>query len=310
MPRIVQIALPSKQTNGVIDDIKGLEELISLRVQRDISIKPSGDVITLSITDRYLHNLMLLMNKRGLLTDPNVSVTTSQPLSIISQPSSIEITNDRSEAIWEEMQATISRESNMTINNLIIMFISGILATIGIATNALHIVIGAMVIAPGFEPIIRISLGATTQNIDWRHGIIDTAKCYLMMITGAVITTFILVALGKSPLGGEDSYLPAGVLISYWTTITFPSLLVSAVASIAGALVIATHRSVLTVGVMIALALVPAATITGMALATGDLNIAGKAAFRWLIEVGFIILFPLLVFYWKKASVHKRSMHT
>lgn len=72
-----------------------------------------------------------------MLQDPLVSVTSSQPLSIISQPSAIEITNDSSEATWEEMQVMISRESNMTINSLIVMSISGILSKVDIAMNAL-----------------------------------------------------------------------------------------------------------------------------------------------------------------------------
>lgn len=308
MPRIVEIALPSKQTDPLISEIKKLKQLISLRVQRGISLHPSGDVITLEITDRSLHGLMQLLNKRRMLQDPDVSVTTSQPLSIISKPSAIEITNDSSEAIWEEMQIMISRESNMTVNSLIIMSISGVLAAIGIATNALHIVIAAMVIAPGFEPITRIALGVITRNIAWRKGITDTAKGYAVMIIAAAITTVILQAAGKNPLSGEASYLPAGVLISYWTSITFPSLLITAAASIAGPLLIATHRSILTAGVMIALALVPAATITGMALVMGEVDVAGKAFLRWLIEVSLVTIFSLLIFIWKKASVHKRRM--
>lgn len=309
MPRIVEIAVPSDQTDTLISEIKGLKQLISLRVQRGISIHPEGDVVTLEVTDRSLHGLMQLLDKRGMLQDPGVSFTSSQPLSIISKESAMEITNDTSEATWEEMQVTISKESNMTPNGLGIMLISGVLATIGIATNALHIVIAAMVIAPGFEPIVRIALGVITRNITWRKGIIDTAKGYAMIIIGSAVTTFILQAAGKNPMGGEASYLPAGVLVSYWTSLAFPSLLITSAASIAGVLVIITNRSILTAGVMIALALVPTATITGIALVTGELDIAGKAFLRWLIEVSFIAIFSLLIFIWKKSKVHKRRMY-
>ncbi len=310
MPRKVEIALPSGQTDDFIAEVKRLKELISLRVQRNISVQPAGDVVSLEITDRNLPTLLQLLEKREMLKDSKVSVTTSQPLSVISKPSSLEITNDRSEAIWEEMQATIIKESNMTLNSMIIMLIAGILASIGIATNALHLVIGAMVIAPGFEPLVRIALGAITENVDWRKGLVDTSKGYLMVIVGAAISTWVLQASGKNPLGGETSYLPAGVLISYWTSITFPSLLVSAVASVAGGLVIATHRSILTAGVMIALALVPTATVMGMGIATGELYIAWKAFLRWIIEIGFVTLISALVFTWKKYSVHRRRMAT
>lgn len=120
-----------------VPEIKGLKELISLRVQRGISIHPSGEVITLEITDRPLYDLRQLLHRWHMLQDPHASFLSSQPLSISSQPLAIEITNDCSAGKWEEMQVMISRESNMTINSLIVMSISGILSKVDIAMNAL-----------------------------------------------------------------------------------------------------------------------------------------------------------------------------
>ncbi|MBM3492617.1 MAG: hypothetical protein FJX68_19690 [Alphaproteobacteria bacterium] len=48
------------------------------------------------------------------------------------------------------MELVIGKNSNMTGNALLVMLAAGVLAAIGIATNALHIVIGAMLIAPGY----------------------------------------------------------------------------------------------------------------------------------------------------------------
>lgn len=76
----------------------------------------------------------------------------------------------------------------------------------------------------------------------------------------------------------------------------------------AGALVVATNRSVLTIGVMIALSLVPTAAITGMALVTGDWALSGRGLLRWLIEVGSVALFSTLVFIWKRVQVQQRKM--
>lgn len=308
MPRKVEIALPSAQTDEVIEEIRNIKEVISLRLQQDVSLQPSGDVIQLEVTDRSLHSLMQLLNKRKMLQDPQVSVTTSQPLSIISQPASLEITNDTSEATWEEMQSMISRESNMTANGMLTMIVAGIIATVGISTNALHLVIGAMVVAPGFEPIVRIPLGLITDNVTWKRGVTDILKGYAALIVAAALTTLALQALGQDTLDGKASYLAEGALLSYWTKISMTSVIVSAAAGFAGALVIAAHKSVLTAGVMIALALIPSATLLGMALAEGEFYIAQQAALRWLLDVALVAAFSLLVFLWKKYSVHRRNM--
>lgn len=71
---------------------------------------------------------------------------------------------------------------------------------------------------------------------------------------------------------------------------------------------IATHRSVLTSGVMIALALIPSAVIFSMGLMTGRLDIAIKGLQRWLIEAGLVVTTAALVFIWKRQVVQQRKM--
>jgi hypothetical protein len=75
---------------------------------------------------------------------------------------------------------------------------------------------------------------------------------------------------------------------------------------VAGALLIATNRAVLTAGVMVALALVPGATIGAAAAMEGELAMAASGAARRLIEVGVVLVTSALVFQWKQSRVHRR----
>lgn len=136
----------------------------------------------------------------------------------------------------------------------------------------------------------------------------STSSGYTALIIGATVTALILRALGISVNETSSSYLPAGVLVSYWTTISPPSLIASFIASIAGTVLIASNRSVLTAGVMIALALIPTISITGMALVAGDFGLAGAGIIRWLIDVAFVGIFSALIFLWKSRQVHQRKM--
>jgi uncharacterized membrane protein len=209
---------------------------------------------------------------------------------------------------WEEIEQVIGHQSNMTLNAVTVMFISGVIAAIGIATNALHIVLGAMLIAPGFLPMVRVSLGMVAESPSWRRGLIDILKGYAALAAGAAGATLLLVALGKPPLGEEASYLPAGTLISYWMSITGPSVAVSFVSGVVGTILLTTGRSVLTAGVMVALALVPGASLVGMGAVAGDLNVVGGGALRWTVDAVIVIITSLMVLLWKRASVHKRPM--
>jgi hypothetical protein len=308
MPRTVEISVSPDETEALVERISGIEGLIGLRVQSGASRKPHGDVISLEITNRALPELLRRLEHRGIGTTALGSFSTSEPISVTSSSFAPDIASDVSDATWEEMEVVIGKNSNMTISGALVMAIAGMLATIGLATNALHIVVGAMLIAPGFQPIVRVALGIVGRSGAWRRGLADIGRGYLALGAGAAVTAMLLQGLGESAVGRtEASYLPAGVLVSYWTEITVTSLLVTAAAGAAGALLVATNRAVLTAGVMVALALVPGATIAVAALVEGELTTAASGAARWLVEIGLVLLTSILVLQWKQSRVHRRQ---
>lgn len=308
MPRTVDISVPVNLTDQLVAEIQQQPGILSLYVYRAASLVPKGDAIKINITNDDLPQLMMLIDKYELGQTSTTSVSTSEPVTVISSAKASKIARDSSEAIWEEMEVISGKESNMTINAMVLMFTSGVLATIGITTNALHIVIGAMIIAPGFIPVSRIASGLVSGSAAWKRGLLDVFKGYAALAVGASLMTFIFMLMDKNPLQGESSYLPAGTLISYWTSITPSSLIVSVLASVAGALLIASNRTVLTGGVMIALALVPGATITFMALVIGEPSISIQGLMRWMIDAGMVFIFSFIVFLWKQKTMHKRRM--
>jgi uncharacterized membrane protein len=64
---------------------------------------------------------------------------------------------------------------------------------------------------------------------------------------------------------------------------------------------------------MIALSLIPSATIVGMAIVWADGGLAGRAAMRWLVEVVLVVVLSVLVLsvlvlLWKRLRSHRRTM--
>ena len=311
MARIISITSPYEKTDTILQDLKEVEGLLELQVFRKVSIEPPGDVIKLSIPNTHLHEVMRRVDKYGLGRVNGVSLSSSEPDSLIPTKSSYGIERDINEGSWEEMEMTISNDSNTSINTLLIMFISGSLATIGIATNSLHIVIGGMLVAPGFMPITRVALEIVGKHPGWYYGSFDFFKGYLVLIIGATLTAVLLNALGYSPMEATSTYYkPEKDLLSYWTTITSTSLLASAAASIAGALLVATKKSVFTSGVMIGLALVPTAAIIGIGTISGDFELAGKAFLRFILDVALVLILSLAVFLWVRLYYHKRNFRS
>jgi uncharacterized membrane protein len=296
MPRTIETTLPAGETAALVEQLRQMDGVLGIDLLRGAALKPPGDILRLQITNRTYPDLMRLFAQEGIGTRDGTSLSASEPVSVVSLSARAAIANDSSEASWEEMEQVIGKNSNMTLSALLVMGIAGVMATVGIATNALHLVLAAMLIAPGFQPIVRVMLGVCAQSPAWRRGIRDILLGYGCMILAAAVTSWILILLGKSPVGGESSYLPPYVLISYWSNITPMSELVSLVASVGGALLIASNRAVLTAGVMVGLALVPGATLIGIGIGTGLPDLAFTGLQRWLLELANVLVGSLLVF--------------
>jgi hypothetical protein len=307
MQRKIEISLPAERTEALLAELQELEALVGLNVQRGASLKPEGDVITAVVSNRSLHDLAQRLDRLQVGSTSTSSYETSDLKSVISPSTAAQMGKETSDLTWEEMESVLGKEANMTGNAIMVMAIAGVLATVGIATNAVHLVIGAMVIAPGFAPIQRIPVGIVARGDAWRRGLSHTVIAYATLIAGAAAAAIVLRGMGTDPLGGGSGYVDPGSLTAYWTTITPASLLASLVAATAGAILIASDRSVLTAGVMIALALIPTAALIGIGLVAGAPSVLRDAALRWAIEIAIVFVMGLLVLLWKRNRLQSRN---
>ncbi|RDV14500.1 DUF389 domain-containing protein [Pontibacter diazotrophicus] len=310
MPRKVEITVSPERTENILTEINELDGLINLQVLRGASVNPQGDVILATIVTSALQDLERRLDRHDLGKKPGLSLSTSEPDSLVNYNFSDQLDRDSVEASWEEMEMIISKDSNATSILLLLVVCSGILAAVGIATNAMHVAIAGMLVAPGFMPIMRITLGLVSKSgAICKRGVIDVFLIYLVLIAVAAFTAFLMQLYGMNPLADSaDYYEVTDTLFTYWTTVSTTSVAASVAASLAGAVLIATKRSVFTSGVMIGLALVPSAAIVGMALVAGDTTAAGLALLRWLIDVGIIVLVSFIFFICLKSLKIKRNI--
>lgn len=102
------------------------------------------------------------------------------------------------------------------------MAIAGAIAGLGIISGTVHVVVGAMIIAPGFQPFARLVLGLVNRSRSWIGGLRDVAYAYAAVVAGSAIAAGLSSVLGASALdSGGTSYLGADQLVTYWTTTTW-----------------------------------------------------------------------------------------
>ena len=170
------------------------------------------------------------------------------------------------------------------------MLISTVVALVGLISNSVAIIIGAMLISPLMSPISSIALNSVLgRPKEVKQSIIFGAKLLSSSILLATAITLVLSMIIHVEVTPE---------IQSRTKERPSTIIVAIMLGIAGGLALITAIPEIIVGVAIAVALVPPATVTGIGIGLGSRDIA-VGAFLTLFSsiiglvIGFLIVFLL-----------------
>ena len=163
----------------------------------------------------------------------------------------------------------IEIQSRLTLSYLVFMSMGGILAAVAILTDSVPILIGAMVIAPALPPLnlVAVSLVCGKPRLALR-GLSTGLTGILVATIFTMLTTYILDLTNVIPpeIEAMDKWLLEERVQSGWYSVT-----AAFAAGIAGTIALAKQEQDKLVGVVAALALVPASAAAGISLMYGDL---------------------------------------
>ena len=185
------------------------------------------------------------------------------------------------EALFEEAK----KNTKLDLNYLILVFLSTVVAAIGLIENNVAIVIGAMLIAPLLGPNLALSLGTALGDIDL------VKKSILTLLSGILLAVTIAAVIGNSwqtPL--ESPELMAR------TVAGLDSAVLALASGAAAALSITTGLSGVLVGVMVAVALLPPAATLGIMLGQFKYSLAFDAGLLLAINIVCVNLASKIIF--------------
>src|SRR5215211_6892589 len=99
MHRAMEITVPSATTDALIEQLEGVDGLVSLSVQRGASVVPPGDVLTVHALNRDADRIMRIA--AAAQDGGQVSVATHELSSIVDPDKDRAVANDLDEALWE-----------------------------------------------------------------------------------------------------------------------------------------------------------------------------------------------------------------
>lgn len=304
MPRKLEITLPTSRVQRFLERVQDEEGITTLSISGTPPLLPQGQTLV-SLTGsnalaKHVHHIL-----EGDEFD-GVSISSSELRGVVTTGTSRHaLDGESSELTWEELGFFLRKETNPTLNFFLLMGLCGAMAAIGLWQDMLHFVIGAMVLAPGFEPLLRIPFAFVAPRVHAARGAVATLGGYGTLVASAFLFTFLMAAIEPS-----DALLRDRAWVRFWSSTGPASVLMAIVGGLAGAATVSADRPVLTAGVMIALALVPSSAIVGMSLAAWDLELMGGAVVRWLTDAVLVATAGGLLFALKKRFGHRRETQT
>lgn len=303
MHRTLTIAVPPAATDPLTADLLTIDDVIGLSVSRGSSLKPPGDVITVHVLNRGADEVL----RRAAEIDGPVSVVTAEAASFTDLSHDKKVETDVDEAIWEEMETGLRHQGRVTPNYVALMGLGGAVAAVGLVSEPVPQVIAfvaSAIIAPGFEPVAKIPLGLVLRR--WSvvgRGLYSAVVGYAVLILTAALAFWALQAAGAV----SHSQLLNNPEVERIARPELPGLLVSACGAFAGVVMLAAYRRSVIAGPLIALTIIPAAALIGMAPVAGSWAVALEGLERLAIDLGLIVFAGVVVVAVKQAVVHKRK---
>lgn len=162
----------------------------------------------------------------------------------------------------------IARQSEFNASYIVLMATAGVLSAIALLTNSIPVLIGSMVIAPALPPLALISFGVVNRRLDLaREGLISATLGLSIAMASALAITWLLNITGVLP---EEAALLDRTLLQERVSPGWYSVVTAIAAGIAGMVALTERKTDTLVGVVAALALVPAGVAGAIAFLSED----------------------------------------
>jgi len=185
---------------------------------------------------------------------------------------------------YKILKRNIIEDSDFTKETMFILICAMIIASIGLNTNSVAVIIGAMLISPLMSPIQSLGLGLSNGNL--KRVYVSLFRLGIFILISVVSSTFYFLV---SPINDATPQILARTYPTLW------DVLIAIFGGTAGVIGKTEENGGNVVpGVAIATALMPPLCVVGFGIAHGNLKIFLGAGYLFIINVFFIMIATLV----------------
>lgn len=303
----IRLIVPDPDLQRVLALLQGAPSVTNLWHLENAASKPPGTLVSCDVAKEEGSSILQSLRELGIdrtgsiaVENVDASMSTGATAAERAAPG---LPVDA--VVWEEVERRISEESSLSVSFLLLIIVATMIAAIGVITDSIVLIIGAMVVGPEYGPLagICVALVEGRPRLAGRS-LTALAVGFPLAIGAAGILTLILLATGIAPdaLGSpEQRELTLFISRPNWY-----SAIVAMLAGIVGMLALVSAKSGALIGVLISVTTIPAAADVGVSLAYGSPDEALGAAAQLLINVVAILASGLGVLLFARRARKRR----
>ena len=302
----VRLVVPDYLTKQVMEILSGSPEVINLWHIPGAVAKPEGDLVSCDVAKEDASPILQELRNLGLeqygsIAVENVDASISRAARVAEQ---VADGQPADAVVWEEVTGRVADSATLSISYLVLIIIATMIAAIGLLTDSILMVIGAMVVGPEFGPLA----GVCVALVEGRHQL--AARSFRALAVGFPlgIAMAALLVLGLRVTGiAPESYLPAEHQLTHLAS--DPNsyvVIVALLAGVVGMLALVGEKSGVLVGVLVSVTTIPAAAYVAVSATYAFWGETGMALITLAINLTSIILSGVLVLWLVRQARSRR----
>lgn len=274
----LRLVVPPDLSPTVLAKLQRAPEVTNVWHLAGAASKPPGDLVSCDVAKEEGTRILTELRELGLEQRGSIAVE-----SVDASISRVAVAAERiapgspaDAVVWEEVESRLSESAVLSVSFLLLITLATLIAAVGIVTDSIVLIIGAMVVGPEYGPIA----GVCVAIVERRPSEIGRSLRALLVgfplaMAAAAGLTLGIVAAGFAPEALAESGRELTIFISQpnWA-----SVIVALLAGTAGMLAVISAKSGALIGVLISITTIPAAANVGVAVAYGSWTESGGAA--------------------------------
>lgn len=302
----LRVICPKDCSDRVVELLAAEPAVTNLVVLPDAARQPAGDLLLCDVARESGNSVLSRLRALGVDVEGSIAVEyVDTALSRAAEEAERAAPGYGVDAVvWEEVEARTGEESTLSWTYLAFLTIATLIAAVGVVTDQLILIIGAMVVGPEFGPLA----GLCVALVQRRGRVLARSSAALLVgFPVAIALTLLLTLVARLTGFVEPSMLDkTNPLTGFISRPDAFSFIVAFLAGAAGMLSLTSAKSGALIGVLISVTTVPAAGNAAVALALGHPGVAGGALLQLIVNLAGIVVagvITLLVQRWAWARL-------